>query len=70
MDANAHKKATAEAALAYVEDDIVVGVGTGSTVNFFIDALASTPRAHRDHGGELRGERPAPARAEDPRARS
>ena len=41
MDANALKKAAAEAALAYVEDDAVVGVGTGSTVNFFIDALAS-----------------------------
>ncbi len=41
MDANALKKAAAEAALRYVEDDTVVGVGTGSTVNFFIDALAS-----------------------------
>jgi ribose 5-phosphate isomerase A len=41
MDANALKRAAAEAALAYVEDDTVVGVGTGSTVNFFIDALAS-----------------------------
>jgi ribose 5-phosphate isomerase A len=41
MDANALKKAAAEAALACVEDDTVVGVGTGSTVNFFIDALAS-----------------------------
>jgi ribose 5-phosphate isomerase A len=30
----------AEAAMAYVEDDTVVGVGTGSTVNFFIDLLA------------------------------
>ncbi len=41
MDANALKKAAAEAALGYVEDDTVVGVGTGSTVNFFIDALAA-----------------------------
>ena len=41
MDANAQKKAAAEAALEYVEDDMMVGVGTGSTVNFFIDALAS-----------------------------
>jgi ribose 5-phosphate isomerase A len=41
MDANPLKKAAAEAALRYVEDDTVVGVGTGSTVNFFIDALAS-----------------------------
>ena len=41
MDANALKKAAADEALRYVEDDSVVGVGTGSTVNFFIDALAS-----------------------------
>jgi ribose 5-phosphate isomerase A len=41
MDANALKKSAGEAALAYVEDDAVVGVGTGSTVNYFIDALAS-----------------------------
>lgn len=34
------KKRAAEAALAYVEDQMVVGVGTGSTVNHFIDALA------------------------------
>jgi ribose 5-phosphate isomerase A len=41
MDQNAQKKAAAQAALEYVEDDMVVGVGTGSTVNHFIDALAS-----------------------------
>ena len=41
MDQNAQKKAAAEAALQYVEDDMVVGVGTGSTVNCFISALAS-----------------------------
>jgi len=40
MDASAQKKAAAEAALKYVDDDMMVGVGTGSTVNFFIDALA------------------------------
>jgi ribose 5-phosphate isomerase A len=34
------KKRAAEAALAFVEDDTVVGVGTGSTVNYFIAALA------------------------------
>lgn len=28
------------AALAYIEDDMIVGVGTGSTVNCFIDELA------------------------------
>ncbi|MFQ5936805.1 MAG: ribose-5-phosphate isomerase RpiA [Acidiferrobacterales bacterium] len=35
------KKAVALAALDYIEPGIVVGVGTGSTVNYFIDALAS-----------------------------
>ncbi|ATC99412.1 MAG: ribose-5-phosphate isomerase RpiA [Pseudoalteromonas spongiae] len=35
------KKAAAWAALEYVEKDSIVGVGTGSTVNHFIDALAS-----------------------------
>jgi ribose 5-phosphate isomerase A len=34
------KKLVAEAALKYVVEDAVVGVGSGSTVNFFIDALA------------------------------
>lgn len=38
---NEMKKAAAEAALQYVQDGSIVGVGTGSTVNFFIDALAS-----------------------------
>ena len=28
------------AALAYVPDGAIIGVGTGSTVNHFIDALA------------------------------
>ncbi len=40
MSADAQKKAAAEAALAYVERGAVIGVGTGSTVNHFIDALA------------------------------
>ncbi|HHF7367713.1 TPA: ribose-5-phosphate isomerase RpiA [Legionella bozemanae] len=31
----------AKAALQYIEDDMVVGVGTGSTVNFFIKELAT-----------------------------
>jgi len=37
---DARKLAVAKAALAYVEDDSIVGVGTGSTADFFIDALA------------------------------
>jgi ribose 5-phosphate isomerase A len=34
------KKAVAEEALKHVVEDAVVGVGSGSTVNFFIDALS------------------------------
>jgi ribose 5-phosphate isomerase A len=34
------KKAAAQAALKYIKDGTIVGVGTGSTVNYFIDALA------------------------------
>jgi len=34
------KQKVAEAALKYVVEDAVVGVGSGSTVNFFIDSLA------------------------------
>lgn len=33
------KKIAADAALTYVKDDMILGVGTGSTINFFIDAL-------------------------------
>ncbi len=35
------KQAVAQAALKYVVKDTIIGVGTGSTANFFIDALAS-----------------------------
>ena len=35
------KQAVAKEALKHVVDDAVVGVGSGSTVNFFIDALAA-----------------------------
>lgn len=40
MNQDAMKKQAASAALAYVESG-VIGVGTGSTVNCFIDALAT-----------------------------
>lgn len=39
--ANTGKQRAAAAALAQVERGSVIGVGTGSTVNFFIDALAA-----------------------------
>lgn len=34
------KKAAAEAALAFVEPGMIIGIGTGSTANHFIDLLA------------------------------
>ena len=40
MNQDQKKQAAAEAAMQYIKDDMVVGVGTGSTVNFFIDLLA------------------------------
>ncbi len=40
MTKDLQKQRAAEAALEFVPDGEVVGVGTGSTVNFFIDALA------------------------------
>ncbi len=38
---SSEKKRAAEYALEYVKPDMIVGVGTGSTVDYFIDALAS-----------------------------
>jgi len=40
MNPDQKKKAVAEAALQYIESGWVIGVGTGSTANHFIDALA------------------------------
>jgi len=45
MNQDQLKRAVADAALDYIksriENDSVIGIGTGSTANFFIDALAS-----------------------------
>lgn len=43
MTADDMKKATALAAIDYVQQGSIIGVGTGSTANFFIDALADKP---------------------------
>ena len=40
MNIDDKKKLAAEAALDYIQIDDVVGVGTGSTANYFIDGLA------------------------------
>ena len=41
MNADARKRAAALAALDLVHEDTIIGIGTGSTVNHFIDALAA-----------------------------
>lgn len=41
MNADAKKRLAAEAALDRIEEDELIGIGTGSTVNHFIDALAA-----------------------------
>ena len=41
MNTNNLKQAAAQAALDYIPYNCIVGVGTGNTVNYFIDALAS-----------------------------
>lgn len=46
MNADQQKQAVAKAALNYIDEyDMVIGIGTGSTVNHFIDLLASV----KDH---------------------
>ena len=42
LDSDSKKKAAALAALKYVRAGTVIGIGTGSTVNQFIDALAAS----------------------------
>ena len=41
MDQDEMKKAVAKAAIEYIKPGMTVGVGTGSTANFFIDELAN-----------------------------
>ncbi|HMN46897.1 MAG TPA: ribose-5-phosphate isomerase RpiA [Povalibacter sp.] len=41
MNSDQKKQQAAIAALAYIEENTIIGVGTGSTVNHFIDALAA-----------------------------
>lgn len=59
MDQNALKRNVAMAAvdyvLPYLAQDVILGVGTGSTVDLFIDALA--PHAHRFRGAASSSER-------------
>jgi len=41
MDKNTLKQQAAQAALDYIDYDSVIGIGSGSTVGFFIEALAA-----------------------------
>jgi ribose 5-phosphate isomerase A len=41
MSQDRRKQLAAEAALQYIQDDMIIGVGTGSTVNYFIDGLVA-----------------------------
>jgi len=41
MSQKSQKQKAAEAALQYIQADAIVGVGTGSTTRYFIDALAT-----------------------------
>jgi ribose 5-phosphate isomerase A len=51
MSADAYKKAVGEAAAALIEDGMTVGLGTGSTAAFLVDALG---RRAREEGLKLR----------------
>jgi ribose 5-phosphate isomerase A len=46
-DGDAKKRRAAAAALELLADETIIGVGTGSTVNLFIDALARLPQRPR-----------------------
>src|SRR5215472_10222107 len=46
-DGDAKKRRAAAAALELVTDDSIIGIGTGSTVNLFIEALARLPHRPR-----------------------
>jgi ribose 5-phosphate isomerase A len=46
-DGDAKKRLAAAAALDLVADDSLIGIGTGSTVNLFIEALARLPHRPR-----------------------
>lgn len=41
MTQDQKKQAAAIAALQFIENDAIIGVGTGSTINYFIDALVT-----------------------------
>jgi ribose 5-phosphate isomerase A len=54
---NTLKKQVAEAALAYVPEGSIIGVGSGSTINFFIEALGALK--HKIEGAVASSEKTA-----------
>jgi ribose 5-phosphate isomerase A len=44
------KKSAAEEAIKYLQDGSVIGVGTGSTVKYFIEALSISNNKHSISG--------------------
>ena len=58
MTSDEMKRAAAIAALDWVVEKTVIGVGTGSTANFFIDALADSPIVI---DGRLQARKPQPS---------
>ena len=48
VDQNTKKNRVAEAAIEFIREKMIIGVGTGSTVNFFIERLATIK--HRIEG--------------------
>lgn len=49
MDKNAMKKMAAEKSVDFVEDGMVLGLGTGSTVTYMVEALAKRVKAENLH---------------------
>ena len=49
MDKNAMKKMAAERSVDYVEDNMILGLGTGSTVVYMVEALAKRVKAENLH---------------------
>ena len=49
MDKNTMKKMAAERSVDYVEDNMILGLGTGSTVVYMVEALAKRVKAENLH---------------------
>jgi ribose 5-phosphate isomerase A len=59
MDKEAGKKNASLSALNLIKDDMVIGVGTGSTVDYFIQALSASPIKAKIEGAVASSEKTA-----------